>query len=86
MTPLDAIMTKYVLRNTALVEIFPGELSHKTVQKARMGTRAISKRMQQKVVDALNAVLGLEKPYKRADIFGEAHPQNAAENSAESEN
>ena len=57
MTILNDILEQAGLKNHALVEVFPGTLSHKTVQKARLGTKPISKKAEQKIVEALNKVL-----------------------------
>jgi hypothetical protein len=75
MTILNDILEQAGLKNHALVEVFPGTLSHKTVQKARLGTRPISKKAEQKITDALNAVLLPETPYRKSDIF----PKNETE-------
>ncbi|MEE1275512.1 MAG: hypothetical protein UHC59_00805 [Fibrobacteraceae bacterium] len=69
MTILNDILEQAGLKNHALVEVFPGTLSHKTVQKARLGTRPISKKAEQKIVEALNKVLLLEVPYSKQDVF-----------------
>lgn len=75
MTPIDRILTENGIKNHDLVEIFPGRLSHKTVQKARLGTRSLSRNMQILVTEALNAVLKPEKPYKRKNLFSTEHAQ-----------
>lgn len=72
MTRLDEILTEYQLANHALVEAFAQQgkqLSHKTIQKARTGSRPLSRKMQVQVVDALNAALALEKPFRKEDLF-----------------
>ena len=69
MTILNDILEQAGLKNHALVEVFPGTLSHKTVQKARLGTRPISKKVEQKIVEALNKVLLPEVPYSKQDVF-----------------
>lgn len=68
-TPLDQIMTEAELRNHDLVEQLPGHLNHKTVQKARTGSRALSRTMQVQVTEALNKALKPEHPYKREFLF-----------------
>lgn len=68
-TPLDTIMTEFNLSNHALVEQLPGHLSHKTVQKARTGSRSLSRTMQVQVTEALNKALKPEHPYKREVLF-----------------
>jgi len=68
-TPLDSIMTEFGLRNHDLVEQLPGQLSHKTVQKARTGSRALSRNMQVQVTEALNRAIKPEHPYKREFLF-----------------
>lgn len=72
MTKLQEILEANDLKNHAIVELFPGTLSHKTVQKARLGTREISKKAKQKIVDALNQLVDSEKPFSVADIFPES--------------
>lgn len=69
MTILNDILEQAGLKNHALVEVFPGTLSHKTVQKARLGTRPISKKAEQKIVEALNKVFLPEVPYSKQDVF-----------------
>lgn len=69
MTILNDILEEAGLKNHALVEVFPGTLSHKTVQKARLGLRPLSKKAEQKITDALNIVLAPETLYKRQDLF-----------------
>lgn len=69
MTTIDQILTEASVANHALVEAFPGQLSHKTVQKARTGSRPLSRNMQMMVTEALNKVLQPEKPYKRELLF-----------------
>lgn len=69
MTILNDILEEAGLKNHALVEVFPGTLSHKTVQKARLGLRPLSKKAEQKITDALNIVLVPETLYKRQDLF-----------------
>ncbi len=69
MTPLDRILTENEIKNHALAEIFPGRLSHKMVQKARLGKRPLTRNVQVLVTEALNAVLKPEKPYKRQFLF-----------------
>jgi hypothetical protein len=70
--PLHAIMEQLELKNHDLVVQFPGELTHKAVQKARLGRRTTT-RMQVKITEALNrAVRESEEfitPYKRGDLF-----------------
>lgn len=71
MTILQQILDEADLKNHALVELFPGMLSHKTVQKARLGTRDISKKAKLKIVDGLNQLLAPEEPYKVENVFPE---------------
>lgn len=68
-TPLDTIMTEFELSNHDLVVQLPGHLSHKTVQKARLGTRPLSRTMQVQVTEALNKAILPEHPYKREFLF-----------------
>jgi hypothetical protein len=69
MTTIDLILTEANLNNHALVEASLGQLSHKTVQKARTGKRPLSKKMQVLVTEALNKALQPEKLYKKEDLF-----------------
>ena len=69
MTSIDQILTEANVANHALVEAFPGQLSHKTVQKARTGKRPLSRNMQVMVTEALNKALLPEKRYKREQLF-----------------
>lgn len=57
------------LKNHALVERFPGQLTHKTVQKARLGKRQISTKAKWQIVDALNQVLAPETPFSLESVF-----------------
>jgi len=73
-TPLQTILDDYKLTNHDLVAAALAEgkqLSHKTVQKARTGSRGIGRSLQFRVVDALNAAANPEKPWKREDVFPE---------------
>ncbi len=69
MTTIELILKEANLNNHALVEASLGQLSHKTVQKARTGNRPISKKMQVQVTEALNKALQPEKLYKKEDLF-----------------
>lgn len=71
MTKLQEILDTAEIKNHAIVELFPGTLSHKTVQKARMGTREISKKSKQKIVDALNQLLDSDEKYTVENVFPE---------------
>lgn len=62
-------MSEAGLKNHALVEQFPGGLTHKTVQKARLGTRQISAKAKWQIVDALNQVLAPEQPFSPESVF-----------------
>jgi hypothetical protein len=63
--PLDAVMQEYGLKNHDLVTaVQPGFINHKQIQKARKGRR-LTPRMQEKVVEALNAAIAPEeKPFE----------------------
>lgn len=77
MTKIDQILTDYNLNNHALVAAYAEQgknLSHKTIQKARLGTRPLSRKMQMQVIEALNAAVMPEKPFKRDELF----PQDPA--------
>jgi hypothetical protein len=69
MTRFGAILQEHELSNHALVEINPGHLHHKAVQKARLGKRPLSPKMQLHLVDALNKLTLPETPWKKADLF-----------------
>lgn len=59
-TKLDEIMNQTGLNNHDLVSAYQnrgGQLAHKTVQKARLGKRALSRKMEIAVTEALNAAL-----------------------------
>ena len=68
-TILEAIMIEYEVSNHDLVEAFGKQISHKNIQKARTGSRPISRKLQVQVVDALNAHIKAEKPWRREDLF-----------------
>lgn len=72
MTKLDEILTSLNATNHALVELLPGQLNHKMVQKARLGKKAVPHHTQDLIVEALNLLAKPETPYRRKDIFGEA--------------
>lgn len=71
--PLETIMIEHELTNHELVAAFQelrgGQISHKTIQKARTGSRALSRKLQLQVVDALNACVQPEKRWTREDLF-----------------
>ncbi|NLB63400.1 MAG: hypothetical protein GX801_04755 [Fibrobacter sp.] len=72
MTKLDEIMTEKKLSNNQLVQASHSlgqQLSHKTVQKARLGKRALTPKMQGQVLAALNEVLAGEKAFTVAELF-----------------
>lgn len=66
--PLDAVMVEMNLSNHDLVVANKGQLTHKTVGKARKGRR-LTKRSQRKVIDAVNAVRGGRAAYQLEDLF-----------------
>ena len=72
-TPLDLIMAEHGIVNHDLVEAYQqfcgGQISHKTIQKARTAKRVLSKKLQLQVVDALNAQIQPEKPWHKEDLF-----------------
>ncbi len=71
-TPLDQILVEYNLTNHALVQAYfllGKQISHKTIQKARTGSRPLSHKLQIQVVDALNATVNPEKLWHREDLF-----------------
>ena len=78
-TKLDTILTEYNLANHQLVEAFAGagkQISHKSVQKARTGSRAISRKLQFQVTEALNLCVSPEKPWSRVDLFGDERKES----------
>ena len=73
-TPLDRIMIEFEVSNHDLVAAYAElgkQISHKTIQKARTGSRDISRKLQVQVVDALNAHVLPAKPWRREDLFGD---------------
>lgn len=74
------------LKNHALVEQFPDKLTHKTVQKARRGTRQISAKAKWQIVEALNKILAPEEPFSPESVFpksAEAAKENAGQITSE---
>ena len=65
--PLDALMAKHGLSNHALVAASTEQLSHKVVQKARMGRR-LTIRAKAKVLSALHNALP-EQEFAHRDLF-----------------
>ncbi|OGX14295.1 MAG: hypothetical protein A2351_05590 [Omnitrophica bacterium RIFOXYB12_FULL_50_7] len=65
--PLDALMTKHGLSNHALVAASTEQLSHKVVQKARVGRRLTS-RAKTKILNALHNALP-EQKFAHRDLF-----------------
>ena len=72
-SPLDRLMQEHGLVNHDLVEAYQqlcgAQVTHKTIQKARTAKRTLSRKLQLQVVDALNAKLQPEKPWRREDLF-----------------
>lgn len=69
------VLEENELSNHALVDACQAmgkQLTHKTVQKARTGSRPLSRQMKLLLMDALNACLMPEKPYKM-DQFWPLH-------------
>ena len=70
--PLDSLMEHLGMTNHDIVESFEGQLTHKTVMKARRG-RKISRKLQLKVLQALNTKLMEIDPEQesksREDLF-----------------
>ncbi|SHL14049.1 hypothetical protein [Fibrobacter sp. UWH4] len=79
MTKLDEILQSLNASNHDLVEMFPANLNHKMVQKARLGKKPVPKHTQDLILQALNKYLLQNavtedkkvKQYKRVEIFGE---------------
>ena len=65
--PLDALMTRLGLANSDLVGASARQLTHKMVQKGRMGRR-LTPNAQMKILEALNA-LSPEKRFSLKDLF-----------------
>ncbi len=71
--PLDGIMTEQALGNHDLVAASREPMTHKAVQRARKGRR-LTKHMQQRMADALNALMKIrgteiERPWVVKDLF-----------------
>ncbi len=71
--PLDTYMTEHGLSNTDVVEAASTPVTHKMLNKARRGRR-LSRKVQTKVLDALNAALARKSTeeticYRFNDIF-----------------
>jgi hypothetical protein len=67
--PLDEIMQERGLKNHDLVTAAPpGFINHKQIQKARKGRR-LTPRMQEKVLEALNAALDSDDAFSFEEIF-----------------
>ena len=66
--PLDALMSSLGWHNHELVVRCPAGLTHKAVQKARRGRR-ITRRMQQKILEAVNAAAGEGRRYGIEELF-----------------
>ena len=79
MTKLDEILQSLNVSNHDLVEMFPLNLNHKMVQKARLGKKPVPRHTQDLILQALNKYLAENgitedkkvKQYKRVEIFGE---------------
>lgn len=71
--PLDGIMAEQALGNHDLVAATKEPMTHKAVQRARKGRR-LTKHMQQRMADALNALMKsrgqeIERPWVVKDLF-----------------
>lgn len=71
--PLDGIMAEQALGNHDLVAASKEPMTHKAVQRARKGRR-LTKHMQQRMADALNALMKIqgkeiERPWVVKDLF-----------------
>lgn len=81
MTKLDEILQSLNASNHDLVEMFPVNLNHKMVQKARLGKKPVPKHTQDLILQALNKYLmqnGVTKDkkvkqYKRVEVFGDGN-------------
>lgn len=65
--PLDGIMTRLGLANSALVQASTEQITHKMVQKGRSGRR-LTGHVQQKLLNALNSAQK-EQVFTLKDIF-----------------
>lgn len=68
-TVLDKLLSDAGFSNHDLVAASSAQLSHKNVQKARTGTRPVTRNVARTIVDAANALLQPEAPLKLPDIF-----------------
>lgn len=67
--PIDALMVRLGLRNHDLVVLAAGSgLTHKQVAKARRGRR-LTRRIQKKIVEAINRAPGISSPIRHEDCF-----------------
>ena len=58
--PLDAVMTKHGFTNTDLTATAEVQLTHKAVQRARIGRR-LTPHLQRRIVETLNKTLKVRK-------------------------
>lgn len=66
--PLDALMTRWGIRNHELVESSEEQLNHKQVQKARKG-RQLTLHMMMKITRTLNDAILVRLPEARRPEF-----------------
>lgn len=68
-TLLDRILTEAKLSNHDVVAASEGKLSHKNVQKARVGNRPVTDRVARSLTDTVNALLQPEEPWTPRRLF-----------------
>lgn len=73
--PLDEILTGWNLSNHDLVEISPEQLTHKQVQKSRMGRR-LTLKMKQKVARTINFAVWGRFTNEERESFTEYFPKH----------
>lgn len=66
--PIDRVMSEAGLSNKAVVEASTEMITFKVVQKARKGRR-LTRRMQDKVVRAINHVQDGGRAYRHEELF-----------------
>lgn len=70
-TRFASVLEEFELSNHALVQTNALHINHKTVQKARLGKRPLSPKMQLQLVQALNTCTQPPIPWKKSDFFDE---------------
>ena len=70
-TRLDRLLTEGNFSNHDLVAVSATQLSHKNVQKARLGTRPVGMQVARTIVKAANALFHPETDLRVRDLFPE---------------